>query len=52
MLLEEEFEKEYTDANVLVEYLFNEYEQIEMFFKIDGNNVILVGLKEYSVFRP
>ena len=47
----EEFEKEYTDANVLVEYLFNEYEQIEMFFKIDGNNVILVGLKEYSVFR-
>ena len=48
----EEFEKEYTDANVLVEYLFNEYEQIEMFFKIDGNNVILVGLKEYSVFRP
>ena len=47
----EEFEKEYTDANILVEYLFNEYEQIEMFFKIDGNNVILVGLKEYSVFR-
>jgi len=48
----EEFEKEYTDANVLVGYLFNKYEQIEMFFKIDGNNVILVGLKEYSVFRP
>ena len=48
----EEFEKEYPDANVLVEYLFNEYEQIEMIFKIDADSINLIGLKEYSVFRP
>ena len=48
----EEFEKEYPDANVLVECLFNEYEQIEMIFKIDADSINLIGLKEYSVFRP
>ena len=36
----------------LVEYIFNEYEEIELFFKVDDDKIILVGLKEYAEFRP
>ena len=48
----EEFKKDYSSANFLVEYIFNRYEEIELFFKVENDNIILVGLKEYAVFRP
>ncbi len=48
----EEFKKDYSSANYLVEYIFNKYEEIELFFKVENDKIILVGLKEYAEFRP
>ncbi|MBO4758841.1 MAG: hypothetical protein J5505_02170, partial [Spirochaetaceae bacterium] len=45
------FEKNYPEANVLVEYIFSDYEYVELFFKVNENNVILVGVEEYAEFR-
>ena len=48
----EDFKTNYPSANYLVEYIFNKYEEIALFFKVENDNIILVGLKEYAVFRP
>lgn len=48
----EDFKTNYPSANYLVEYIFNKYEEIALFFKVKNDNIILVGLKEYAVFRP
>ncbi len=47
----EKFKANYPSANYLVEYIFNDYEAIELFFKVENDKIILVGLNEYSVFR-
>lgn len=48
----EDFKTNYPSANYLVEYIFNKYEEIELFFKVENDKIILVGLKEYAEFRP
>lgn len=47
-----DFETNHKDADVLVEYTFDSYRYIQMFFKIKQDSVCLVGLNEYSVYRP
>ena len=47
-----DFETNHKDADVLVEYTFDSYRYIQMFFKIKQDSVYLVGLNEYSVYRP
>ena len=48
----DDFKINYPSANYLVEYIFNKYEEIALFFKVENDKIILVGLKEYAVFRP
>lgn len=47
----DDFKINYPSANYLVEYIFNKYEEIALFFKVENDKIILVGLKEYAVFR-
>ena len=44
--------KDFPEADTIVEYIFNKYEEVEFFFKKDKDSLILIGLKEYAVFRP
>lgn len=47
----DDFKINYPSANYLVEYIFNKYEEIALFFKVENDKIILVGLKEYAEFR-
>ena len=48
----EDFQTNYSSANYLVEYIFNKYEVIAFFFRVENDEIILVALKEYAEFRP
>ncbi len=47
-----DMEKDFPEADILVEYIFNKYEEIEFFFKTERDSVTLIGVKEYAEFRP
>ena len=46
-----DMEKNYPEADVIVEYIFNKYEEVEFFFKIENGSLILIGINEYAFFR-
>ncbi|HBG65464.1 MAG TPA: hypothetical protein DDW78_03225 [Treponema sp.] len=48
----DDMKRNYPEADVLVEYIFNKYECIELFFKTEADSLMLIGLKEYAEFRP
>ncbi len=44
--------KNYPEADILVEFIFNRYEEVSFFFKKENDSFILIGIIEYAVFRP